>query len=46
MNELPKFAEEEWSYNEMAQRASSDKDVARYLAWLKETYGADGIQQI
>ena len=46
VNELPKFAEEEWSYNEMAQRASSDRDVARYLAWLKETYGADGIQQI
>ena len=46
VNELPKFAEEEWSYNEMAQKASSDRDVARYLAWLKETYGADGAQQI
>ena len=37
VNELPKYAEEEWSYNEMAQRASSDKGVAGYLSWLKES---------
>ena len=44
INELPKYKNDEMTYNEMAQKASSDGDVAGFLVWLKKSFGS--IRQI
>ena len=36
----------ERTYNEMAQRASSDPEVCKYLVWLKKSFGSEGMRQI